>query len=116
MPQGCRNAPATHQRRMFNILREHIRLICHVYLDDIVIWSQTLDEHRKNVATILACLRQNRLYCSPKKTNLFCLSINLLGHYISANKIEANNKKVEKILDWPVPHSASDVRAFLGLV
>ncbi|THG94041.1 hypothetical protein EW026_g7348 [Hermanssonia centrifuga] len=116
MPQGCRNAPATHQRRMFNALRDHIGSICHVYLDDIVIWSQTLDEHRKNVATILACLRQHKLYCSPKKTDLFCLSINFLGHYISANGIEANNKKVEKILDWPIPRSASDVRAFLGLV
>ncbi|PSR72195.1 hypothetical protein PHLCEN_2v11934 [Hermanssonia centrifuga] len=116
MPQGCRNAPATHQRRMFNALRDHIGSICHVYLDDIVIWSQTLEEHRQNVATILKCLRKNKLYCSPKKTDLFCLSINFLGYYISANGIEADNKKVEKILDWPVPRSAFDVRSFLGLV
>ncbi|THG92770.1 hypothetical protein EW026_g8249 [Hermanssonia centrifuga] len=116
MPQGCRNAPATHQRRMFNALRDHIGSICHVYLDDIVIWSETLDEHRRNVATVLECLRRHKLYCSPKKTDLFCISINFLGHYISANGIEADNKKVEKILDWPVPRSASDVRSFLGLV
>ncbi|PSR72503.1 hypothetical protein PHLCEN_2v11626 [Hermanssonia centrifuga] len=116
MPQGCRNAPATHQRRMFNALRDHIGSICHVYLDDIVIWSETLDEHRRNVATVLECLRRHKLYCSPKKTDLFCISINFLGHYISANGIEADNKKVEKILDWPVPRLASDVRSFLGLV
>ena len=45
MPQGCRNAPSTHQRRMNNALRPYIGKICHVYLDDIIIWSQTLDEH-----------------------------------------------------------------------
>ncbi|THG93879.1 hypothetical protein EW026_g7472 [Hermanssonia centrifuga] len=116
MPQGCRNAPATHQRRMFNALRQHIGSICHVYLDDIVIWSQTLEEHRRNVATILECLRQHKLYCSPKKTDLFCISMNFLGHYVSADGIQADNAKVEKILDWPVPRSASEVRAFLGLV
>ncbi|THG93543.1 hypothetical protein EW026_g7717 [Hermanssonia centrifuga] len=48
--------------------------------------------------------------------DLFCVSINFLGHYILATGIEADNKKVEKILDWPVPRSASDVRSFLGLV
>ncbi|PSR71874.1 hypothetical protein PHLCEN_2v12251, partial [Hermanssonia centrifuga] len=116
MPQGCRNAPATHQRRMFNALRDHIGSICHVYLDDIVIWSQSLEEHQQNVSTVLECLRRHKLFCSPTKTDLFCISINFLGHYISANGIEADNKKVEKILDWPVPRSASDVRSFLGLV
>ncbi len=109
MPQGCRNTPATHQWRMFNALCDHIGSICHVYLNDIVIWSQMLEEHRQNVATILECLWKNKLYCLPKKTNLFCLSINFRGHYISANGIEADNKKVEKILDWPVSCSAFDV-------
>ncbi|PSS03898.1 hypothetical protein PHLCEN_2v3942, partial [Hermanssonia centrifuga] len=116
MPQGCRNAPATHQRRMFSAFRQHIGSICHVYLDDIVIWSQTLEEHRRNVETILQCLRENKLYCSPKKTDLFCTALHFLGHYISAKGIEADRKKVEKILDWPIPRSVSDVRAFLGSV
>lgn len=49
MPQGCRNAPATHQCPMFQALRQHIGSICHVYLDNIIIWSNSTEEHRHNV-------------------------------------------------------------------
>lgn len=56
MSQGCRNTPATHQWQMFHALQKHIGTICHVYLDDIIIWSQNLDEHWWNVATVLECL------------------------------------------------------------
>lgn len=67
MPMGCRNAPATHQRRMFSALRPYIGSICHVYLNDIIIWSNSLSEHIKNIETVLNALRAHRLYCSPKK-------------------------------------------------
>ena len=116
MPMGCRNALATHQRRMTSALRHLIGKICHVYLDDIIIWSQTVEEHVRNVRTVLAALRAAHLYCSPKKTQLFCLELDFLGHHISAQGIEADSKKVDKILAWPRPASATDVRAFLGLV
>ena len=53
MPMGCRNAPATHQRRMFAALRPLIGSICHVYLDDIIIWSSSLEEHVQNVHSVL---------------------------------------------------------------
>jgi hypothetical protein len=58
MPQGGCNAPATHQRRMTDALQEHIGKICHVYLDDIIIWSQTLEEHERNCTTVLEALRK----------------------------------------------------------
>jgi len=57
MPMGCRNAPAMHQRRMNQALRKYIGKICHVYLDNIVIWSRSVKEHRKNVRIILQALR-----------------------------------------------------------
>ncbi len=116
MPQGCRNAPSTHQCRMYQALRPYIGSICHVYLDDIIIWSQTIEEHRRNVATILSALRTNQLYCSLKKTDLFCVELNFLGHHISRDGVTPDGSKVEKILKWPTPASASDVRSFLGLV
>ncbi|GBE88839.1 hypothetical protein SCP_1402470 [Sparassis crispa] len=97
MPQGCRNAPLTHQRWMFTALRPLIGKICHIYLDDIIIWSQTLDEHRCNMS-------------------LFLTELDFLGHYISTNGIEADPKKVEKIVNWPIPHNTGHIRAFLGLV
>src|SRR5882762_9220156 len=116
MPMGGRNAPATHQRCMCAALRAHIGKICHIYLDDIIIWSQTLEEHQQNVALILDALRAANLYCSPKKTQLFCTSLKFLGHHISSARIEADADKVAWILDWPIPNSSSNVRSFLGLV
>ena len=116
MPMGFRNSPAIQQRRVTNALRQYIGKICHVYLDDIIVWSDSLDEHIKNVRTIMDALRKAKLYVNPKKTHLFCYEIKFLGHIISQKGIEADGSKVDKILDWPVPKNANDVRAFLGLV
>jgi len=116
MPMGGCNAPATHQRRMTAALRHLIGKICHVYLDDIIIWSQSLEEHRKNVELVLEALRQSKLYCSVKKSDLFCTDIIFLGHRISARGIEPDSAKTDKIASWPRPKSCKEVRAFLGLV
>lgn len=116
MPMGVWNAPAMHQRHMIVALRPWIGKICHVYLDDIVIWSSTIEEHIANVETILMALRQAHLYCSLKKTSLFCEEISFLGHTVSARGIEADMSKVSRILDWPLPRSSHDVKSFLGLV
>lgn len=109
MPQGCRNAPATHQRRMFDALRPYLNTICHVYLDNIVVWSNTIEEHKQNWEKILCALREHHLYASLKKTQLFALEIDFLGHHISAAGIEADGKKVKRVLNWPTPRSANDV-------
>jgi hypothetical protein len=116
MPMGIKNAPAIHQRRVTAALRPWIAKICHVYLDDIVIWSQSLEEHTENVTTILEALKENKLYCNPKKTKLFSTEIRFLGHRISARGIEVDEGKADRILDWPVPSSAKQMRSFLGLV
>jgi hypothetical protein len=116
MPMGIRNAPAIHQRCVTAALRPFIGKICHVYLDDIVIWSNTLEEHVRNVRTILQALEEAKLYCNPKKTKLFCHEIHFLGHRISARGIEPDEGKADRIKNWPTPKSASDVRSFLGLV
>ena len=116
MPMGIKNAPAIHQRRVTAALREHIGKICHVYLDDIVIWSSNLEEHARNVRTILEALEKAKLYCNPKKTKLFCTEIHFLGHRISCRGIEPDEGKADRIKHWPTPNSASDVRSFLGLV
>jgi hypothetical protein len=112
-----RNSPATHQRRVTLALSDIIGKICHVYLDDIIIWSSsTLAEHRSNVSRILEALRAAHLYCSLKKSNLFATEIDFLGHHISERGIKVDSSKVNRILNWPVPSSAKQVRQFLGLV
>ena len=61
-------------------LQKHIGKICHVYLDNIIIWSQDMDEHIKNVHTIMNALRDAKLYINRKKTELFCYEVSFLGH------------------------------------
>ena len=116
MPMGLKNAPAIHQRRVTAALRHLIGKFCHIYLDDIVIWSNSLEEHERNVRAVLDALHAARLYVNPEKTNLFCTEIDFLGHHISTRGIEADNKKVDRILNWPQPKNATEVRGFLGLV
>jgi len=87
-----------------------------VYLGDIIIWSNNIAEHEKNVQTVLKALQDARLYINPDKMHLFCLEIDFLGHHISAWGIEADTKKVNCILSWPEPKSATDTWGFLGLV
>ena len=116
LPMAVRNAPAVHQQRMTCALRHLIGKICHVYLDDTIIWSQTLNEHDKNVHLVLEALRAGALFCYLKKTSLFCDEIDFLGHHISTRGIEVDPKKVQRILDWPVPKNTGDVGSFLGLV
>jgi len=113
---GFRNAPAIQQRQLESALHEFIRKICHVYLDDIIIWSSSLQEHIKNVNIILAALRKAGVYINPKKTVLFSTDVEFLGHRVSLAGIEACDRKVDKILDWPVPTSATETCQFLGLV
>ncbi|KAF7759859.1 hypothetical protein Agabi119p4_11554 [Agaricus bisporus var. burnettii] len=115
MPMGLKNSPATHQRRVTTALRHLIGKICHVYLDDIIIWSSTFEEHVENCRRVLETLRKAQLLCSATKTSLFHDEIYFLGHKISARGVEADPTKIEKILDWPRPRSASEVRRFLGL-
>ena len=116
MPMGIKNAPAIHQRRVSAALRPWIGRICHVYIDDIAIWSKTMEEHERNVRTILSALKENSLYCNPKKTKLFSREIRFLGHRVSAKGIEADEGKADHIKQWPIPTSAKQARGFLGLV
>lgn len=116
MPMGIKNAPAIHQRRVTGALRPWIGRICHVYMDDIAIWSRTIEEHTENVAIILQALLDHKLFLNPKKSKLFCSEIRFLGHQISAKGVEADEGKADRIRNWPMLSCAKHVRSFLGLV
>ena len=116
MPMELWNSPAIHQQQVTGILRPFIRKICHIYLDNIIIWSDSIEEHIVNVRTIMNSLQEAGLHVNCKKTKLFCKEINFLGHHISQRGVEADKGKVARTLDWPVPKCAKDVWQFLGLV
>jgi hypothetical protein len=116
MPMGLRNSPPIHQRRVTAALRQLIGKICHIYLDDIIIWSETAAEHILHVRQVMDALRAAKLYCNPAKCQFFLLEVDFLSHHISAHGIEANSSKVERVLNWPTLKSCTDVRSFLRLV
>jgi hypothetical protein len=100
---------------MTDALRELIGKICHVYLDDIVIWSATIEEHERNLESVLGALRKANLFCNAAKSTLFATQISFLGHLISAAGVQPDPNKINRVLSWPCPTTATNVRGFLGL-
>jgi hypothetical protein len=88
----------------------------YVYLDDIIIWSNSVEEHVAHLREILSMLRAACLIVNPKKCCFIQLEVDFLGHYISAQGIEAGSEKVNKVLNWLRPQNAKEVRGLLGLV
>jgi hypothetical protein len=94
MPMGLTNSPENHQACLEEALGELINHICVVYLDNIVVFSDSHDSHKEHVWRVLEGLHRTKLYFSPKKTKLFQSSIKFLGHWISANGMRADDKKI----------------------
>src|SRR5882762_588947 len=88
MPMGLCSSPPIHQRRMTSTLHELLGRICHIYLDDIVIWSNTVEQHTEHIRLVLRALRKAKLYCNPKKCHFYLLEMDFLRHHISACRIE----------------------------
>jgi RNase H-like domain found in reverse transcriptase/Reverse transcriptase (RNA-dependent DNA polymerase) len=116
MPMGLKNSPSIHQRQMASALRDHIGKICHIYLDNIIIWSASIAQHVQHVNTMIWSLWSAKLFCNASKCEFFLREIDFLEHHISSRGIEANASKIDHIRDWPMLKSATDVWAFLGLV
>nr|KAG5712759.1 hypothetical protein BaRGS_029814 [Batillaria attramentaria] len=114
MAMGLANAPATYQRLMEDCLDDlHLR-ICLVFLDDIIIFSDTFEEHLERIEQVLSRLRDCGLKLSPKKCAFAQERVKYVGHIISSAGVEADPDKCEKVKDWPTPKSPEDVRRFLG--
>ena len=98
MPFGLTNAPATFQRFINNAIRNYLDKFAGVYLDDILIYSKTREEHVQHVRYILKALKENELYVSMKKSQFFQEEIEFLGHIIGVNGIRMDTEKVKAIL------------------
>ncbi|KAG7674175.1 hypothetical protein KSW81_006007 [Nannochloris sp. 'desiccata'] len=115
MPFGLTNAPATFQTLMNDIFRTSLDKFIMVYLDDILIFSDTLEDHEKHVRHALDVLRQNKLYCKASKCEFFQTEVSFLGHVINGDGVKADPRKVQAVADWPQPKTVRQVRSFLGL-
>lgn len=116
MPFGLKNAPAIFQRALDDILREHIGKICYVYIDDVIVFGETLDKHLENLNLILKTLNTAGLKIQLDKSEFLHPEVEFLGYIIGANGIKPNQKKIETINKFPEPKSIKEIRSFLGMM
>ena len=115
MPFGLKNAPPTFQRYMSLILKDCTGF-CEVYMDDIIIYSPSMEEHIVHVAAVLQTLREAQLKVKLKKCIFGQEKVEFLGHVLTQGRIWMRQEKQKTILEWPEPLvTGKEVRQFLGL-
>ena len=114
MPFGLANAPATFQWLMESCLGDLHLQYCIIYLDDIIVFSKTPDEHVKWLQLVFKKLDQAGLCLKLSKCKFFKKRVEYLGHIISEDGIETNPKKIEAIVKWSQPQTVTQMRSFLG--
>lgn len=116
MPFGLANAPATFQTLMNRILRQFIVAgFVIVYLDDIVIFSTSLEDHQTHLRAVFNALRTHQLYANPEKCIICVPELDFCGHTIGSGQLRPLVSKVAMITEWPTPTNVHEVRQFLGL-
>ena len=113
---GLSNAPSVFQRIMNDIFKEYLNKFVVIYLDDILIFSKTAEEHLTHIRKVLETIRKNKLSLKTSKCHFFKSQLKFLGHIISKDGIQPDFEKVTAVKNWPTPTTQSDIRSFLGLV
>ena len=116
MLQGDTNAPATFMRVMEDTLSEFLGDFVWVYLDDILIFSETPQDHIRHVDAVCRKLKEVQLYASPKESVFFAEKLEILGHIIDDNGIHPMPEKIYKISDWTTPKNRKELERFNGIV
>ena len=114
--QGDCNAPATYQSLMNHLFSAYIGRFMDVFLDDITIYSDTLEEHIKHVKLILDILEKEKLYLSGGKFHFIAPELKLLGRIVDDEGIRMDSEKVDSVLNWKVPTNRDLLRGFIGSV
>lgn len=115
MPFGLRNAPASFQRVMNNVLRGLQNEICCVYLDDVIIYSTSLQEHIERLKLIFERFRQSNFKIQLDKSEFLHKEVNYLGHLITKEGVKPNPDKIQAVKNFPIPKTPRDIKSFLGL-
>ena len=114
MPQGITNAPATFQRLMERCMDGMAQLEVLVYLDDLVVFSKTLEEHEERLLRVLNRLESFGLKLNADKCHFVQPSIKCLGHIVSAKGVQTDPDKVAAVKSWPTPTTLKELKSFLG--
>jgi hypothetical protein len=115
MPFGLMNAPATFQRMMNNAFAGLTWHCCLVYLDDIIIYSNTFEDHLRDLALVFQRVDEHGLRMKPSKCFIACDKVQYLGHMLTPDGLRAAPSKLKAIHEWPIPRNVKEVQSFLGL-
>jgi hypothetical protein len=115
MPFGLTNAPASFQRLINTALKDYLDIFCTAYLDDIIVFSRTKEEHTEHVRKVLQRLLRWNLRLKITKCEFGVTKTEFLGHILEPGRLSMDPAKIESILTWPEPRTVKEVQSFLGL-
>ena len=115
MPFGATNALAVFMDLMNRVFDPYLSQFVMIFIDDILIYSKTKEEHAEHLRIVLQTLRQEKLYAKLSKCSFWLDHVSFLGHIISRDGISVDPAKIEAVRDWLIPKSVTEVRSFLGL-
>ena len=116
MPFGLTNAPDAFMDLMNRVFKPYLDTFVIVFIDDILVYSRSEQEHAEHLRIVLQTLRDKQMYAKFSKCEFWLEEVVFLGHVISAEGVYIDPKKIEAILSWKPPSSVHEVRIFLGLV
>ena len=115
MPFGLNNAASTFQRTMELALQGLQWVTCLIYIDDIIVFGRNFDEHLGRIEEVLERLQMAGLKLKANKTNMLQTEVVFLGHVVTPDGIKPNPINVSKILDWPQPKTAKQIKQFVAM-
>ena len=115
MPFGLTNAPATFIDLMHRVFHPYLDRFMMVFVDDILIYSETEEDHEDHLKVVIQTLRDHQLYAKFSKCEFWLTEVRFLGHVVSASGVSVDPEKVEAVMSWERPKSVFEIRSFLRL-
>ncbi|GJZ25678.1 putative reverse transcriptase domain-containing protein [Tanacetum coccineum] len=113
---GLTNAPAIFMDLMNRVCRPYLDKFMIVFIDDILIYSKTQEEHVEHLRLVLELLKKEKLYAKFSKCEFWLREVQFLRHVINGNRIHVDPSKIKDVKNWKAPRTPTEVRSFLGLV